>query len=325
MNSTEMIKTACFGLKMLLFKPTKAVVITAVGVSICNALFSITAILGNGLMLFLLATKPRLRCPSNVLIASLCITDFLVGLIVQPLHILFTVNEIHDKHLCNVKLIYSYFAYLCGGASYLNISLISIDRWYAVCHPFRYVTKTTMKKYIISVVIVWFSWAIMTLLPFIDAIPLRMFNIVLLVTGVFGMVIISTCYYFIHKVAKDHKQKISASISFAIPPSVSFAISPSRSRVAMLREKWKSNAIAIVVVALLICYFPYTICNLLGVFLDRNIALSYIAWNWTSLLVFINSSLNPVLYSTGNRDIRLAVAHEFRQRISLFHSKIVPK
>lgn len=314
MNNTGSVAAACFGLKTFHFKTTTPVIVTAVGVSVFNTLFSLLAVLGNGLMLFILATTRSLRCPSNFLVASLCVTDLIVGLIVQPLHVISRLYEVKNVHLCHVKLTYAYFAFLCSGSSFLNITLISLDRWYAVCHPFRYIAETTIKKYAIVVAIVWLSWTIMTLLPFIGVIHAKEYNIVLVAATVICVIIVIISYSCIYKVVQDHRRVMSAPVSL---DNQTFD-----SRAANAKEHRKSNTMAIVIVALLICYIPNIICSLLESVLGFSLALGYVAWHWTGLLVFLNSSLNPFLYCIRSRDIRHAVFGEIHKRTGLFKSHI---
>lgn len=309
-----MAKTFCFGLKSFHFQPTTPVVGTAVGVSVFNILFSITAVLGNSMMLFVLTTKPSLRCPSNLLIASLCVTDFVVGLVVQPLHIVSRLYEIKNIHLCSVKLVYAYFAFLCSGASFLNITLISLDRWYAVCHPFRYSLNATIKTHVIGVAVVWLLWTVMTLQPFIGAVSPKQYNAVLVAATVLCVVVISICYFFIYKVVRDHKRKISA----AVPCDNETC----PSKTARVKEQRKSNTMAIVIATLFLCYIPNIVCSLLESILGFSLALGYVAWHWTSLLVFVNSSLNPFLYCIRSRDIRHALFLEVHKRTGLFASYV---
>ena len=316
MNSTGITKATCFGLDSLRFELTPPVVITAIVVSVCHALFSIIAIFGNGLLLYVLARKPQLQCPSNVLIASLSMTDFIVGLVVQPLCVLSRAFELRKSHLCEVKLVYSYFGILCSGASYLNITLISIDRWYAVCYPFQYVAKATINKYITVVMIVWLSWAAITVFPFTGVISPRVYSVVLGLTCLLGITIISVCYYSIHKVAKAHKRSISV--------QVARGDSSCDARVDRQKEQQKSNTSAILIVVLLLCYLPNVTCVVLEIFIPNSLLLSYVVMRWTSLLMFINSSLNPILYSIKTKDIRLAISRLVRQRIGQFQLRIFP-
>ena len=310
MNITE----SCFGLKTIKFQPTTSVIITALGVSIFNSIFSFIAIFSNGLMLYILSSKSALHSPSNLLLGSLCVTDFIVGLVVQPLNIVSRLFEVHSIHLCTVKLIYAYFAFLCSGASFLNIALISIDRWYAVCHPFQYEKSVTTKKYAVLISIMWLCWSTMTLLPFINVMDAKHYNILLTVSAVFAAIIIIICYCCIYKVIKHHNRVISVTHSLGTMTN--------DTKVKRTKEHRRSNTMAIIILVLFLCYTPNTVCSLLETFIGSSLSLAYVAWHWTGLLVFFNSSCNPVLYCIRNRDIRQAVYRELNRRFGLCKSKM---
>lgn len=56
-----------------------------VAVICINSVSAIIAMLLNALVIIVLTTKQQLRTPYNILLASLAGTDFLVGMLVQPL------------------------------------------------------------------------------------------------------------------------------------------------------------------------------------------------------------------------------------------------
>ena len=103
-----------------------------IATSTINAVTSVSATFGNFLIIYIIFKNTRLRNPSNLLLGSLSVTDFLVGLIVQPLFVIRKVLEIHTIHSCTILLMFRYSTILCGVASFLNIALISIDRCFAV-------------------------------------------------------------------------------------------------------------------------------------------------------------------------------------------------
>ena len=300
------LNTSCFGLKTIVFERNTRVVITAIGVSVFNVIFALTATLGNGLMLHILTTKPCLRTPSNLLLSSLCVTDFLVGLVVQPLHVVSRIYEVHNVHLCTVKLVYAYFAFLCSGASFLNVSLIGLDRFYAVCYPFRYAARASTKRYTVVVATVWLLWAGLTALPFVGAIAPGQYSMVLTVSGALAIAVIIACYSAIYRVTRQHRKKISNA------PSLGTFTNEVRSQ--RVKEHRRSNTMAIIILVLFACYLPNLVCSMLESIVGFNLDLAYVAWHWTGLLVFFNSSLNPVLYCIRNKDIRNSVIREIRRR-----------
>ena len=44
-------------------------------------------------------------------------------------------SEMRHMHLCSLKMVYAYLGYVCSGASMLTLSVISLDRWFAITMP----------------------------------------------------------------------------------------------------------------------------------------------------------------------------------------------
>ena len=73
-----------------------------------------------------------------------------------------------------------------------------------------------------------------------------------------------------------------------------------------------------VLVAMIICYLPLYIAEVLTSQIGMTLSL-YIARQFTTILVLLNSSLNPLFYCWKIREVRQAVKEELRQ---LFCSSI---
>ena len=102
------------------------------------SIVAVVSVVTNGLFLFVLIKKRSLHCPSNTLLGLLCSVDLLTGLIALPLCI---AGE--SKRNCFdckpfVLQLASAFSWTFLGLSYQIITLISLDRYAAICHPFRY-------------------------------------------------------------------------------------------------------------------------------------------------------------------------------------------
>ena len=66
--------------------------------------------------------------------------------------------------------------------------------------------------------------------------------------------------------------------------------------------------------ALVVCYLPLIIATAL--IRQRRMHLSYdLAWQLTSTLLYINSSLNPFIYCWKIREVKLAVKETFRRLV----------
>ena len=65
---------------------------------------------------------------------------------------------------------------------------------------------------------------------------------------------------------------------------------------------------------LLVCYLPYLILVTLAIYAEPSSSVS-LAWSYLSTLVFLNSSLNPILYCWKIDKVRQAVKETIRQVI----------
>lgn len=111
------------------------------------ALILITTV-GNVLVCCAVFLVRKLRHPSNYLLVSLAVADFLVGVIVMPFacfyHIsgVWTLGEIWCEFWVDADVL------LCT-ASILNLGAISVDRYWAIARPLVYVPKRTTKRILI--------------------------------------------------------------------------------------------------------------------------------------------------------------------------------
>ena len=111
-------------------------------------LLTITAISGNILILVALTKDSSLHPPSKLLLRSLTITDLCVGVISQPLAIIFllsTVNENWD--LCRVtEYSLAVATAVFSGASLSIVTAIGVDRLLALLLRLRYRQVVTIKR-----------------------------------------------------------------------------------------------------------------------------------------------------------------------------------
>ena len=129
----------------------------SISFSAVNTLFSITAILGNSLILVALYKESSLHPPSKLLYRCLATTDLLVGLVSQPLYATYWMSLVHEHwSLCRYArdaiVISSYV--LCG-VSLLTMTAISVDRLLAMLLGLRYKEIVTLRRTYIILAIVW--------------------------------------------------------------------------------------------------------------------------------------------------------------------------
>lgn len=94
----------------------------------------------------------HLHTPPNVLLLSLALADFVIGL-VMPFQILITEGcWILGDVMCTLVCILDYIS---TSASVGTITLISVDGYVAICHPLHYSTKVTLRGVTIGSCLCW--------------------------------------------------------------------------------------------------------------------------------------------------------------------------
>lgn len=102
---------------------------------------SLLAAVGNGFVIYLVLSRPRLRTMQNRFVFSLAIADFCVGICYYPGHVI-------CQFLCNScnKVIRDDIAVLMIYSSVLNLCAMALDRYIAIVRPLHYMSLMTTKR-----------------------------------------------------------------------------------------------------------------------------------------------------------------------------------
>ena len=116
---------------------------------------SISAFLGNSLILVALHKESSLHPPSKLLYRSLATTDLCVGLIVEPLHVTKFIAKLTKQwNICRYTaesiFITSYILY---SVSLFTLTAISVDRLLALLLGLRYRQVVTLKRTYLVVIV----------------------------------------------------------------------------------------------------------------------------------------------------------------------------
>ena len=129
--------------------------------SICfvavDIILSITAFVGNSLILVALYKESSLHPPSKLLYRCLATTDLLVGLVAQPLNALYWMSVVQEHwSLCRYARDAAYItAYVLFLVSLMTMTAISLDRLLALLLGLRYKQIVTLKRTYIIVTTFW--------------------------------------------------------------------------------------------------------------------------------------------------------------------------
>ena len=272
--------------------------------SAINVFFSIIAIFGNMLILIALYKESSLHPPSKLLYRCLAITDLLVGLISEPslaaYHALL-VKENHSTNLCFYFATISAVTFTTLSAvSLLTMTTISVDRLLALLLGLRYSQVVTLRRVRAIVPFLWISslgFAVTTIWEFTFA---KIHNYTLILICIFGSLF---CYLKILLTFRHYH--IRTQQRQEEPNGEGNPLNIARYR------KTVTTAI-LVEVTLIACYLPYSIVIAIITILGSSPLLDD-TWESTATLVFLNSSVNPILYCWRIKEVRQEVKSIIRQ------------
>ena len=114
----------------------------------------LTSITGNALVLAAILRTPSLRSvPSTIFLCSLAITDFLVGLVVQPVYI---ANELQYSAGGPLYKVENFISVSLCGVSLSTMTAISVDRFLALHYHVTYANLMTTKRAMNASASLWF-------------------------------------------------------------------------------------------------------------------------------------------------------------------------
>ena len=125
-----------------------------------HGISGIFSFMGNLLVLLAIYQTHHLQTASNIFIASLATADFLVGLLMCPLHIALAIFRANlSYHL--LYEVENFFWIQSLAATALNLCAVSVDRYFAVKAALRYHELVTAQKAKMAVVIIWLCSSIL--------------------------------------------------------------------------------------------------------------------------------------------------------------------
>ena len=116
--------------------------------SVINIFLSITAFLGNALILVVLHKDTSIHPPSKLLYRNLAISDLCVGITVEPLNVAHWTSVVNKRwDICYYTYLTAHFAALTlRSVSLITLTAISVDRLLALLLGFRYRQVVTLKR-----------------------------------------------------------------------------------------------------------------------------------------------------------------------------------
>ena len=275
--------------------------------SVVAWILAVVAVIGNGLVAFLIVTRRRLRKSGNWFVLSLTVADFIVGVFFFPSFFVCD-GECEDED-SSLQPMASAIRFAID-ASFANVGIVVLDRYLAVVRPLYYTslfTRARRKSFILA------SWIL----------PLTV-NIILIITGnctksawqgvlrletvlfdILPGILLPMATVHILLISHQHSREISitvAQLNYNKPrDEVKIKIK------ARALEAKQSHFVVVVVSV-------YMACSVSHAYYAFQTAVDLPSEEALQLLLLINSALNPLAYSLYKRDIKRELKRLFRCR-----------
>ena len=263
---------------------------------VLNTILSVTAFLGNTLILLALKKVTSLHPPSKLLYRNLAVTDLCVGLVVEPLSVTSLIAAVTGRwNICRHAFVANNVTgYILFGVTLSTITAISLDRLLALLLRLRYRHHVTFKRTCLAVTALWIVPVVCTTMHFWNHQITAWYSSILisfslaLSTAFFAKIFHALRHHQIHWQNQIHQgQSSEANL-----------LNMARYRKAVSSALW-------VQFALVICYLPISIVEALTI---QGLSPSVvIAKEFAGTLFYLNSTLNPILYCWKMNEVRQAV------------------
>lgn len=272
---------------------TKATEISTNDMNIVAAVFValqiVVALSGNFIVIASFCTFRDLRTKCNFFIISLAISDVLVASIAMPIWLLVQLSNNSWIYSQKLKAFWDCMDILCGTASIMNLTAVSFDRQLAITSPFAYPKILTTRRVLVIIGFVWLyaatisssrllHWPFPSYLCFV---PIVSFFLPLLIMLVMYTRIYLVARYQARRIGRNYATDIKA-----------------------------AKTIAVVIGGFVICWLPFFVVVLS---IANRTSTPVTFFNVAKWLEYLNSCLNPVIYTCSNRTYRSAFKKLFRR------------
>ena len=272
-----------------------------------------TAIVGNGLVIYLITFRQRLHSKANWFVLSLAAADLFVGASFLPYYRACKAEEFcYQRHIHWLCV----DVFLC--ASVTNLCLLTVDRYIAIVKPLKYLTTMTQRRVMFGILAAWCFPAATALLPLSWT---YLANSMAQRTTCWKVFIIGTvCVYgiipclllplaIVRILLIARRCRIERCVVIA---QLDFNYSEARGRRQSFPDQDISSTklIVAIVILFLICYL-FGVCVRIAAVFGEHLPPESV-YVISSILILTNSAANPVAYGLLKKDFRRELLRTYR-------------
>ncbi|KFQ46729.1 5-hydroxytryptamine receptor 1B, partial [Nestor notabilis] len=304
------------------------------------ALVTLATVLSNAFVIATVYQTRKLHTPANYLIASLAVTDLLVSILVMPISTMYTVTGkwTLGQVVCDIWLSSDI---TCCTASILHLCVIALDRYWAITDAVEYSTKRTPKRAAGMIALVWVFSICISMPPLLwrqavySTVGAFYFPTLLLI-ALYGRIYVEARSRILKQTPKKAGKRLTraqlitdspgssssvTSINSKAPEGFSETGSPvymnqvkvkvsdallEKKKLTAARERKATKTLGIILGAFIVCWLPFFIISLVLPICKDACWFHMAIFDFFTWLGYLNSLINPIIYTMSNEDFKQA-------------------
>jgi len=302
--------------------------------SVLMLIIMLGAVFGNILVVTAVMRFERLRgAITNYFIVSLACADFLVAILVMPFNASIEISGKWQfgRFMCDI---FNSNDVLFSTASILHLCCISMDRYIAIMHPFKYESKMTRFRVFVMIAITWVSSILISYIPIqshwyttkdtLQEMADKPEDCLFIVNKIYALVSSSISFWIpctimvfvylkIYMEARRQETQIKQ-CGYHIKCQRSSELNSlnddqserRNERKRMRREHKAAKTLGVIMGAFVLCFLPFFSWYLVTTLCGDSCPYPPLLGSMLFWLGYFNSCLNPIIYAYFNRDFRSA-------------------
>ncbi|XP_078358734.1 adenosine receptor A2b-like [Oculina patagonica] len=276
---------------------------------VLNAFLSYTAIMLNIATIYAVrkTSTSSLPQPLKTLLLSLAVSDLGVGLLCQPFFISLLVKWLRqDNPSCTTYAAFTSILSLFSFASFFGVMVLSIDRFLAIYLHLRYHDLVIQKRVVAVVISLWLFSAFLSLTTL--WVPTDISFVLFAIIEISCLVTTTFLNYKIYSAVRRHRNQIQALQVQQVVENGEMTNAASISKTAL--------GTFYLYLVFSLCYLPH-VCTYAAIAISEVSPVIKGFSMYSLTVVFLNSSLNPVIYCWKMRHIRRTIMDKLRNTLPI--------
>ncbi|XP_078361472.1 adenosine receptor A2a-like [Oculina patagonica] len=268
---------------------------------VLNAVLSITAIMFNSVTIQAIRRTSSLSKPLKTLLLSLAVSDVGVGLLCHPFNIVFlekwTQQNTENSPSCTAYTVFAFVVIQFSSVSFFGVTALSVDRFLAIHLHLRYQELVTYKRVVAAVISMWVLATFLSLFRLWVSTDIT--YVVFAIIVVVFLALSAALYCKIYSAVRRHRNQIQAL-------QVQQVAQHGEEKTNFARLRKSALGTFYVYLVFLACYLPQS-CSLAFITIYGSNSATKGFSIYSATLLYLNSSLNPVIYCWKMRHVRHAI------------------